>query len=424
MASNSTSIKLSWADGIRGLAAITVILQHFLNAFFPKMNGPCLPDGAQGWQFMTYPMIRSIYAGNFSVHVFFVLSGIVVPFRYLVKGSKDITIIQSSLIRRPARLFFPILPLSFISYVMYMLNAYEISADIKFLGIMNFKPKFRSFGQFLLDTFIGIWMSDGDTYIPQAWTLSYEMMGSILLYVVLLGLHGVNTTFKICFIFALSFLFAVASTFYGIMLIYYHDFLVGLLIGMFIVWRADQMERCGRFTSKRTERICQVVGIMFFLLGLFFGSYPLSITGNEDAKYWSGMKSISDPTALHEKFWYTLGGTFLIFGIVLSGWLQWFFSIAPFAFIGKISYPLYLIHLQIMASAGTAIFKALYAGGTGKLSYEASAILMLFLYFVILFPLSFIGVYLLDKPSIEIGRWLENSIRVKNRTTTTSILPN
>jgi peptidoglycan/LPS O-acetylase OafA/YrhL len=407
MVSNNLT-KIDWADGIRGLAAITVIFQHFINTFFPKMNGAYLPNDSEGWQFMTYPMLRSIYAGNFSVHVFFVLSGIVVPFRYLVKGANDLSIIQSSLIRRPARLFVPILPLSFISYIMYLGNAYKQASDLKFLSIMQFKPKFRNFGQFLLDTFIGIWMEDGDTYIPQAWTLSYEMMGSILLYVVLVGIHGLKTRYRIAFTIMLSCFFGVASTFYGIMLIYYHDFLIGLLIGMFIIWKNKRIEiNSGR--SKYWNIMERWLGLAFFLLGLFFGSYPLFIV--DDASYWHAMKKISDATALAEKFWYSLGGTFLIFGIVLCDWLQYFFSIKPFAFIGKISYPLYLIHLQIMASAGVAIYKAL--NQRAHFDHGKSAMIMLFLYFIILIPLSWLGIYVLDIPSIKVGRWLENKVKNK-----------
>ena len=417
--------KLEWADGIRGLAAVTVILQHFLNAFFPRMNGPFLPEGAEGWNFMTYPFIRSIYAGNFSVHVFFVLSGIVVPFRYLIKGSKDLGIIQSSVIRRPARLLVPVIPLSIISYIMYLAHAYDTAADIKFLSILAMKPKFRSFGQFLLDTFIGIWMTDGNTYIPQAWTLSYEMMGSILLYVVLLGIHGLQTRFRVGIVAMLCFFFAVAPTFYGVNIIYYHDFLVGLLIAMFIVWR-DEVCKGNRNASSNESKSSSLIkkhlvrwtGNLFFLLGLFFGSYPLTIsgTGGINASYWRGMKSISDPTELHEKFWYTLGGTFLIFGIVLSDWLQWFFSLRLFAFIGHISYPMYLIHLQLMASAGVAIYKKLYY--SAQLSHGASALTMLAIYTIIIIPLSWVGVPLLDKPSITVGRWMEKRIRKKEQPTT------
>ena len=394
------SNKIEWADGIRGLAAITVILQHFVNTFFPQMNGPFLPEGAHGVQFMTYPLLRSVYAGNFSVHVFFVLSGIVVPYRYLSKGSNDISIVQSSLIRRVPRLFVPIVPLSIISYVMYMTGAYSPACDMKFLGIMCFKSKFRSFGQFLLDTFIGIWMTDGDTYIPVAWTLSYEMMGSILLYVVLFGGHGLHPKFNLWFIVALSTAFGVASSFYGIMLIYYHDFLVGLLIAKFILWKSEQ-----EWTNSWKEKFCKIFGFFLFISGLFFGSYPLFI--DDEPSYWAGMKQISDATVLDEKFWYTIGGTLTIFAIALSQPLQWFFSLWVFKFIGKISYPLYLIHLQLMASGGAAIFKGL----SDKLSYGGAAFTMFIIYLCVLFPLSYLGVHFLDVPSIECGRWLEKKVR-------------
>jgi len=289
---------------------------------------------------------------------------------------------------------------------MFVSGTYVPAADLKFLGIINFSEKFRSFGQFLLDTFIGIWMTDGNTYIPQAWTLSYEMMGSILLYVVLFGFHGLKQQCRVLFTAALCMAFAVASTFYGNMLIYYHDFLVGLLIAMFIVWKGENDERFEKFNSINYR----FIGFFLFLLGLFLGSYPLYILGNNSG-YWKGMKAISDDTQLFEKFWYTIGSSALIFGIVLCDWLQRFFSFRLFSFIGKISYPLYLIHLQLMASAGAAIFKALR--DRAHLSHDASACIMLLLYTIMLVPLSWLGVPLLDTPSITIGRWFENVVRQK-----------
>lgn len=165
---------------------------------------------------------------------------------------------------------------------------------------------------------------------------------------------------------------------------------------MFIVYKNRKTP------TRKQEKAMQTAGGCMFILGLFFGSYPLFIVG--DPGYWGGMQRISDATGMQEKFWYTIGGFFLIFGLTLCTPLQRLFTIAPIRFIGTISYPLYLIHLQLMGSVMSAIFKGLL----GKLSYDAAALTSFLIYIVILIPLSYAGVFLVDRPSITVGRAFEN----------------
>ena len=294
----SSGNKIEWADGVRGLAAITVVLQHFINTFFPRhertlslswkcwMVRPYLPDRAFDicWQFFGSRFLCIEWnCRSFSLS----LSRSYRP----VYHSIFVTSTSGSTLCSHRSSFS-------VSYVMYLTHAYDATAEFKFISLMDFKPKFKSFGQFLLDTFIGIWTEDGRAPHPSSLDSEFRNDGGSL-YVVLLACHNIKHQARITIVIILCSGFGIASTFYGVNLIYYHDFLVGLLIGMFIVWKS-QYQRWQKWQQGRQRLLINIFGFFLFILGLFFGSYPLYIEG--DPGYWKVMQSISDPTFLEQKF--------------------------------------------------------------------------------------------------------------------------
>ncbi|MDQ1276051.1 MAG: hypothetical protein QG610_1626 [Euryarchaeota archaeon] len=69
--------KINYLDGLRGIAAINVMIMHFFVALAPAMvYGSKYPShfGSLDSVFSTTPL-GLIGAGNFSVCIFFVLSG-------------------------------------------------------------------------------------------------------------------------------------------------------------------------------------------------------------------------------------------------------------------------------------------------------------------------------------------------------------
>ncbi|WP_269850238.1 acyltransferase family protein [Methanosarcina horonobensis] len=76
--------KISYLDGLRGIAAVNVMIMHFFVALAPAMiYGSELPShfGNLDHLFSTTPL-GLIGAGNFSVCIFFVLSGYVLTQKF------------------------------------------------------------------------------------------------------------------------------------------------------------------------------------------------------------------------------------------------------------------------------------------------------------------------------------------------------
>lgn len=176
--------RLRSLDGLRGLAALVVVVHHCL-LLFPSMAGaylpadPAPPQGPAGW-LMTYSPLHVLWAGTESVYLFFVLSGIVLVLPVLSRPDFSWLAYYP---RRLIRLYGPVL------------------AAVA-LGLLNYAvaPRYN-------DPAFGPWVNRrSNTYPPDAvlsdailltgqsgrvsplWSLEWEVLFSLLLpvYVLLL----------------------------------------------------------------------------------------------------------------------------------------------------------------------------------------------------------------------------------------------
>ncbi len=111
----SDSKRIHALDGLRGLAAFSVLVCHYIITFFPT-----LVFGAKGiekfeWQdvFSRSPLI-ALYNGSFAVFIFFVLSGFVIA-RSAAANRAPLLILIG---RRYLRLTIPMLCSTVLAYVL------------------------------------------------------------------------------------------------------------------------------------------------------------------------------------------------------------------------------------------------------------------------------------------------------------------
>ncbi len=92
--------KITYLDGLRGIAAINVMIMHFFIVLAPAMiYSNRMPSHFGNLeQFFSNTPLGLIGAGNFSVCIFFVLSGYVLTYKYF--KTRDNSIIISSAVRR------------------------------------------------------------------------------------------------------------------------------------------------------------------------------------------------------------------------------------------------------------------------------------------------------------------------------------
>jgi len=108
--------KINYLDGLRGVAAINVMIMHFFIILVPAMiYSDRMPSHLGNIeQIFSSTPLGLIGAGNFSVCIFFVLSGYVLTQKYFKNKNKKI-IIRGAM-RRYIRLFVPVLAVTILSF--------------------------------------------------------------------------------------------------------------------------------------------------------------------------------------------------------------------------------------------------------------------------------------------------------------------
>jgi peptidoglycan/LPS O-acetylase OafA/YrhL len=196
----------SYLDGLRGVAALIVLHSHFLtNWFYPLRSGYLSSE--TDIHILQLPIIRLFYAGRASVAIFFVISGFVLSYKplQLLRNGEQGKVLQtlgSSVFRRSFRLWIPIIVGTFISAV---LACYNLYTPVPSRGEL-IPPVFPTWQEQMwhwwgdLCQFSFPWKGagvDGNgaagfVYNGHLWTIPVEFYGSIVVFVTVLGLSGVN----------------------------------------------------------------------------------------------------------------------------------------------------------------------------------------------------------------------------------------
>ncbi len=190
--------RLGFLDGLRGLAALQVVAQHYVVAFLP---GVALADpGAfhAAWEaLLAFTPLRLLFDGTFAVCLFFLLSGIVLTLSF----ERSPTDLAGNALRRLVRLWIPIVAAGVLAFVLMgaMPHAHDEAAALSgsrdWLGADNPNPLTLT----LLLREVGVdsmlagtrdntlfpalndWLRPlGSLLNPPVWSLHVELYGSLL----------------------------------------------------------------------------------------------------------------------------------------------------------------------------------------------------------------------------------------------------
>ena len=293
--------RISYLDGIRGWASLMVVLSHLIGLLSIKN---------QAFQLNSLPIL---YDGHFAVIIFFVLSGTVLSVNRI---GKDKTQFSQDLVKRYVRLTLPIFCTSLITYI-FMKNSLFLNNE---LSIANYKYQdwigsFFNFKEKLIDVFMFSFFDvvfnydRNTTYNSSLWTIYDEFCGSIAIFL----LFKYNERHHVI---NLKLIFFVLT-----LLLYKRPnigcFFLGYLVALQIVEN----------NSKQSD-------FEEFLYLLLFGTTILIVNNFKPTHDWMNC----------------ILAFVLIFTISKSHYLKCFFFNRISAFLGKISFPLYLIQIVIICS--------------------------------------------------------------------------
>jgi peptidoglycan/LPS O-acetylase OafA/YrhL len=327
--------KLVCFEAIRGLAALMVVVFHIIVGFWPGLvykEGPQW-DNAPGWArtLVRFPGER-FWDGGMAVTIFFVLSGFVLSLTFVQKGPAKA--LGSAALRRYPRLMLPVAASILLTYLLMKTGAIcnRTAADVIHHGQgITYDPASRpgesnhwllmwyhfapdlgtAVHQSLWGAFTGI-----ATYNLVLWTMPIELVGSFLVYG-FLALFGDSRNrwllYAICagVIFVRNDALPVAGSYYLL------DFVLGM--ALCDLWVHNQR------TWRKSLSLGPALGLVcvgFFIVAKIKPLAALIIIGATAA----------------------------------SPRMQQILSTRWLAFLGRLSFGLYLVHMMVFCSLGCGTY--------------------------------------------------------------------
>jgi len=287
--------RLVYLDGLRGWASFAVLLYHSYVNSYPAT------DFARNelWKL-------PLFNGTLAVMLFFVISGFSLALPFMATANRR-TIVKLAA-GRYVRLAIPILAACALVHIMLETGIIRAPADrVPFDRFMAFDPTVPHLLAFSLwDTFFNF--SFNTAYIAPLWTMGVELIGSFVVLAIQF-VTGRSAWRWIAYIVALQYFYGTGS--------YNALFVVGMALAEF---------RWLRETRSRWA------GPILMVLALAM------------------------PLALDSGFWNVALTAILLFaGAIMTPWLRDGLSNRFSAFLGWISFPLYLLHSPVMYVIGVPL---------------------------------------------------------------------
>lgn len=372
---------INYLDTIRGLAALTVVSEHYVIAY----GLPC--QTALCEQILDYSPLHFWWEGSAAVSMFFVLSGLVLSLKYFQHGHMpDLTRFDLSrfLIGRVFRIWFPyllVLGLSAALFSQTFGRPVLATALAPTDWIVNMWHQFpldasaMAREAFLLD------MPELIVLLPQSWTLGVELVLSLLLPVGLL-LVDRGTSWVVFFSLLAIGLLGVSA--------FLLHFLLGLTIARYLpAIKASLVDRPAR------RRFLLGMGILFYTSATLLPKPWIA---------WSNGQLIWLGTGV--------GAGMMLLFVLVSSRAQVLLSNPLLRQIGKVSYSTYLIHMAVLICLTPKILWFLQTLSENRLFLWLGGWLLTML---VVQSLALLCYRLVEVPSIVIGRWLADRVEPAGR---------
>jgi len=375
-------------EGLRGIAAVMVVLQHYLLAFyslafFGKESGYASIQNMRFEDNLYGNPLSVLASGSFAVSIFFVLSGFVLSIGFFQTGKLDI--IKKLAAKRYLRLMLPALAsvlLALILIVCGLSYAYEagsITGSSWLMSAWNVPPDF--FGAVKSGVFDIFTKSSGD-YNSVLWTMTYEFLGSFLVF-------GFLALFSKSKFRPLLYIFLLIATF--------NTWFIAFVIGMIF---ADMYAK-GLMKQKKRSMLLVVPLV---LSALFLGGYPLyGVAGTVYQNIgFSGL-------GINWQLISVITGASLAVGLVLSvSQIARIFANKYISKLGKYTFSLYLTHLLVLYTFTSGVFILLDRQlGVG---FNKSALISIVLSIPVMWLVTFLFEKYVDSNSMKVSSYVGGMI--------------
>lgn len=399
-------------EGLRGLAALTVVLAHALFVYFPFLTNRRQPyEGAvsRSWvdSFLNTPPFNLLLIADTAVIIFFVLSGYVLTLKFF--ENRDTGVIQAAAIRRYPRLILPAAASVFFAWTLLSLGlmANQQAPQLDLAGWpIHYYNQPKTFLDALTAAFVYVPFTGETFFNGPLWSIQVEFLGSMLLFAAfaLFGRHSLILT-TLFFLFIGKMLSGNGSG-----LLFYIAILGGALLHPMTSWL----------------RASPIVSAAAVALGLF-----LSATDHTTSYAWLTKLPLPNLNpvlpnlnANTTMFWQTVGSWVLVCGVIGCRPFANFCGSAIPAYLGRISFAIYLLHLPLIMSV---MIHAMAWGKAVGLPFIGSFFFSFAVFSITLLVLAELFTRWVDEPAIRLSRrfeqWLTRSRPAKPLTDHSTVAP-
>jgi peptidoglycan/LPS O-acetylase OafA/YrhL len=377
---DGSKLKLAYLDGLRGLAAIIVVLNHFACAFLPvTVFGDMAVRHFRLEHYIYVTPLQLFIAGNFAVCIFFALSGFVLSQGFFASGEDHVA--RSGATKRYFRLMPPILSAVLLSWAIYKLGltshlqAAQISGSSEWLARLwpHSVTLHGALRQGLYGALLGT--SNPAIFDNVLWTMNMEFFGSFYVF----GFLALFGNMRRRWIVYLVLLALSWNTFYL-------AFLFGVILSDASVNRSEL-------------QLSRPVLSLALLTGLILGSVP---TISNTHTFFSQVFIPWLPTADLFVLPHVLGAGLVLMVVVYSRTLKRVLAVRPLRYIGKISFSMYLIHILVIGTLTCALLRAL----APHMSYLHALTLSLVLTVPVIWLVAHYFTRFIDTPAVKLGSWV------------------
>jgi peptidoglycan/LPS O-acetylase OafA/YrhL len=330
MIQEQKSGKLVPLEGLRGITALIVMFGHLVRGL--------VPFGDPRWEGL-HQVHRWLLNGGAAVTVFFVLSGLILSLPF-AKDRSRLRVLTAFLKRWPRLAALTTIACLF-SWAMFVLcqDHYMRAAALtgnKWMG-NHFNAPLQgadiSWVAALRDGLYQVFLTGSSKFDSPLWTMRIELFGSFAIFLIAPVLFAFkNWPLRLVVIGAVMLAGGTAFPF-----TYISDFLVGTILAML-------------FAEDKLPRVSNVVAATAVVVGL----YLFCFSAGENHAIHAPIKAML-PAGETAHFVWDVSAALIITVLLGNAFLHRLFSQNWAIWLGVLSFPIYLLHVPIMLSAGAMV---------------------------------------------------------------------
>lgn len=373
--------KILSLESLRGLAALTVVFDHFTRTFFPYIFVSTRPShSSYEWYFSHTPLFLLVN-GAFSVVVFFVLSGFVLSLGFFKRPERFDFV--TAIVKR----YFRLTPIVFVSVLLaFVLLKLHLFYNTQ-AGLMPTSWKSQD-----VDLFGALWQGIAGVYITAPddfslnsvlWTIYYEMIGSVLIFATM-AMVGRDT--RRWYVYSFLFIILIGTNYVG--------FIAGLVLADLYYNRSKVFE-----TIANLPVFYKATALM---IAIYLASFPPLRTASDLSLLYRPIFFLQNNYDLNKMIVHVTAAVIILTLVLTSKRLKKLFELKPFVYLGTISYSMYATHLLVLGSVGSFAF---YVATKNHIAYNYAAAIAMAAYLPTVLIVATIVMRYVDKPAILLSRF-------------------